>query len=77
MNMPGFTAENAIYAATRYHHVAEVSSTRNTAVQPALIRPGCMRNCYKMCISDPNLSDYNDCSQACACTCSGGRGCWQ
>ncbi len=80
MNVPGFTAEASLYRTSRHYHIGRTAIHAEGTIQPAIRNPRCMEDCLDMCNSDPNLYEFNDCNEACACACSSGHykgGCWQ
>jgi hypothetical protein len=77
MSIVRFSAEASLYESTLHYAGRSTKAGVSAEVSPAVYYPGCMGRCVKMCESDPNISDYNDCQQACKCSCSGHSGCWQ
>lgn len=77
MNMPGFTAEVSLHKTGRHYHMRRTPVRVEGTIQPAIKTPRCMEDCLDLCNSDPNLYEFNNCEEACACTCLHGRGCWR
>jgi hypothetical protein len=75
MNMPGFTAETALYKASEHYQQQSVSATVAFGVQAALRIGGLDLNATcGTCICDPGQC-CTATSQGCQCqTCSGGGG---
>jgi hypothetical protein len=80
-NLPGFNAKASLYPIGEnyqetlvYPNQLELQSLLMSHHPP---NPFCLRKCMQICRSDPNISEFNNCTWICNCECSGGIGCWQ
>ena len=82
MNIPEFTAEKSLCTIKEYYQETERAYYTDQLILSFIVArhppdPLCLLNCKRICRSDPNISDFNDCNRSCFCSCSGGVGCWQ
>jgi len=64
MTMPGFTAEQSVYEATRSYRRANSVAGSGARVGPAIV-PASLPHCFQICKGDP------DCLQCCLCIARG------